>query len=336
MPRLKYRAAAALALAGIIAACDTGGRDGDPNYFVGPGQPGLGQLNVFVSDAPPDFSALRAVNIAIERIEAIGVLGSEQAVVTLFDATRTTPITNPLLDTPQQINGQGLPNTGPQLGPQRVDLFALRGGPMAQVASVLLPPGRIDRVRVFISSADVSLAGLNGTTPDLYSTANGRLTLGALTPDQPLVATITSAVFIAPGIEQGILLDFDLARSLTAVGDPAAPSQIVFTPVVVARPLTQNSVGGVIRTDNGTPNDPTDDRPVQNALVSLVDDADQTIAVTTTDSQGVFSLVGVPIGTMVMLVDAANHSATTVPITVTGGRFTNDLLLAAALVQQQQ
>jgi hypothetical protein len=335
VPRLKLRAAAVLTVVGLIAACDSGSRDHDPNYFVGPnnGNSNLGQLTVSVSDAPPDFGALRTVNIEIDRIEAIGTIGSEQATLTLFDARSAAPIA--IVPPPQTIDGAAQPNTGPQIGPQRLDVFALRGGPTAQVAQVFLPPGRIDQLRVFLSGAEVTMAGFNTPATQVFSTTNGRLSLNGLSSSQPIIATITSAIVITPGAQQGVLLDFDLASSLEATGDPLAPTGIVFTPVVHARPISDTSLAGVIRTDNGTATNTGDDFPLANARITLFD-GDQVVGVTTTDSQGVFRLTGVPQGTLDLLAVAANHTQQRVPITFTGGNVTRDLLLAAALVQQSQ
>lgn len=197
-------------------------------------------------------------------------------------------------------------------GPRTFNLLDLRGGITALMAAGQIPAGTYDQVRLVISGAELVVNGQS------YSTGNGGLKVAAgmssgvhvfLAGPDPLVVT--------PGqIAQG-LLDFDLAKCF----QPTGSNQYVFTPVIRAANLdASGSLAGMVKSDNLTPNDPSDDLPLGNAAVTLVQG--QTAFTTFADPQGVYVVKGLAEGPWEVKFAGTGHTDS--PVT------------AVTIVRQQQ
>ncbi len=269
--------------------------DPDPDSDPDP-DPDTVTLEVFIEDAPPAYEVLRAVRLELDRVEVVHVV----------------------VDAPPDGTGQETETVYPAtLVREQVDVLPLRGGRRERIATASVPPGEY-YLRLYLSGAEVV------TTTRTYSTDGGQLTLGggsdAGSGARRYVVTRTyeARVFARAGEAKGVIVDMDLQESLTAEGDPEDPTRIDLTPVLRLRETFAGGLRGVVRSDSGTPDDFSDDVPVEDARVLLMQEdssrgsqspsADFT-AVTRTDAQGVYVLQGVSGGTTVftLIVSAPGH-----------------------------
>lgn len=265
----------------------------DPDPDPSP-DPDTVTLEVFIEDAPPAFEVLRAVRLELDRVEVVHVV----------------------VDHPPEGTGQETETVYPaSLVREQVDVLPLRAGRRERIATASVPPGEY-YLRLYLSDAEVV------TTTRTYSTDGGGLTLGggadAGSGARRFVVTRTyeARVFARAGETKGVIVDMDLEESLTAEGDPEDPTGIDLTPVLRLRETFAGGLRGVVRSDSGTPDDASDDVPVENARVLLMQEgpdsgsasADFT-GVTRTDAQGVYVLQGVSGGTAVftLIVSAPGH-----------------------------
>ncbi|MCO5171788.1 MAG: DUF4382 domain-containing protein [Planctomycetes bacterium] len=306
MISLRTRILPALVVLVAAGAFTVGCSDRRSRRFVG--DPERGRVDLFLTDAPPQLERLRAVNVFIERIDAIGVI----------DTAVATPITAPVFLAPE---GQ----------PRQVDLLPLRGGQREHLVSGDLPRGTYQTARVFLR--DVAVRYETPFGEETYSTEDGRLTIaGAQQEGERWYFDISmpdGGVEVDPARTESIVMDFDLFESLDVQGDVEAPTAMTFTPVVRVRPLTgafTGSVAGVVRTDRGT-TDPQDDQPVANARVALLRDG-QVIARTKTDAQGAYVIEGLEAGPYLLQADAPGVQQAQTDLDVNEGqRTTQDVLL---------
>ncbi|MCW8138504.1 MAG: carboxypeptidase regulatory-like domain-containing protein [Planctomycetota bacterium] len=270
--------------------------------------PERGRIDLFITDAPPQLDRLRAVNVSIERIDAIGVI----------DTAVGTPVTAPMFLAPQ---GQAT----------SIDLLPLRGGQRHQLATGDIPRGVYNAARVYLRDVEVRYDTPFGE--ESYSTTDGRLTIAGAQPEADLWffdVELPGGVEVQPGQTTPILIDVDLFESLDVQGDLEAPTAMTFTPIARVRPLTAEfggSIAGVVRTDRGT-TDTQDDQPLANASVTARRDG-AVVARTKTDAQGVYVLEGLAAGPYAIEADAPGVEPTQTDVNVNEGqRTTQDLLLA--------
>lgn len=285
----------------------------DPDPDPAP-DPDAVTLEVFLEDSPPAYEILRAVRVELERVEVVHFVINEtpegdRPVETLFPATL--------------VRGE-------------VDVLPLRGGRRERIATASVPPGEYS-LRLYLSGGEVV------TTTQTYSTANGQLTLGGGSDAGSgvrryvVMRTYEQRVFARAGETQGVIVDMDLEESLVAQGDPGRPTRIDLLPVLRLRDTFAGGLRGVVRSDAGTPDDTSDDVPVENALVRLMQEGPNSegpdfTGVTRSDAQGVYVLQGVSGGSAVftLIVSASGHDDHLSPSDLEeprGGFVTHDVLL---------
>lgn len=285
----------------LLAVCLTslggcGGSSSDrPPAAVGGGSPSAddGELEVFVADAPPTYDSLRQVNIAIRRVEAVGVASTDSS-------TAFTSFTVPLFDS--------------RAGAERtVDVLPLRGGRRELIASGPVRGDVFYKLRLHLARAEV-LAGT--TIQRTLTTENGSLALAGGTAAQDVriyeVEQSVSGLLVPRGETRRVLIDLDLEESLEAVGDPSEPAGIVMTPVLRLRELTDSALRGTVRSSAGA--------PLVNVAVTLFPRGGTAtvIARTRTDAQGVYVIEGVEGGQFNLAIDQDGFSAFRQEVVVNG------------------
>ncbi|MGE0712267.1 MAG: DUF4382 domain-containing protein [Planctomycetota bacterium] len=185
-------------------------------------------------------------------------------------------------------------------GPKAFNLLDLRGGITAELASAQLPAGSYTHLRLELASAELVR---NQTS---YSTQNGMLTLtGSSTVEIHFAGK--QQLVIQAGQTSQALLDFDVARSFDVVGNPSAPQGFKLLPVIRGANLAQSgAVAGVVKGDNGTPQDPSDDQPLANATITAT--LKGATVTTYSDAQGVYFLPGLEEGDWDLLFQATGHA----------------------------
>lgn len=251
-----------------------------------------GQMEVFLADAPPTFDSLRAVSVSIRRVELVGVASTDSSTFTSF--------TVPLFDA--------------RAGAERtIDVLPLRGGRRELIASGPVRGDVFYKLRLHLARAEV-LAGT--TIQRTLNTENGGLALAGGTQAQDVrvyeVDQAVSGVLVPRRETRRVLIDLDLEESLEAVGDPAEPAGIVFTPVLRLRELTDSTLRGTVRSSTGG--------PLVNAEVVLFarGGTSNVIARTRTDAQGGYVVEGVEGGQFNLLIQRAGFDTFRQEVVVTG------------------
>jgi hypothetical protein len=220
---------------------------------------GMGMLIVNITDAPFPSILVSEANITIERVE----LKCSESVNKNKQYEAASDSFTVLTNEEQYFN-----------------LLDLKNGIKALLASVEIPEGIYNEIRLFISEAGIKLT--NGKVYNLKvpSGASGGLKI-----------KIKPALYIFPNTENEVLLDFDVSRSFKVKGNPKNKHGIkgfMFKPVVRA---VNNSLTGSIQgtVSNG------EEKTIENAMVTLFSQND-TITSAITDSKGYYAIIGVPEG----------------------------------------
>jgi hypothetical protein len=292
-------ASLALLIACMTALAGCGGSGSDrPAVIAGGGAPTAndGELEVFLSDAPPTYDSLREVNLAIRRVEVVGVASTGSATFTSFST--------PLFDA--------------RPGAERViDVLPLRAGRRELLASGPVKGDVFYKVRLHVARAEVLVGS---TIQRTLSTDNGGLALAGGTQAQDVriyeVDGPVSGVLVPRGETRRVLIDLDLEESLEAIGDPSEPSGIVLTPVMRLRELADGTLRGTVRDSGGA--------PLANAEVTLFEgglggsNTTTVVGVTRTDRDGVYVLEGVDSAQHVLFIERDGFSTFRQEVTVNG------------------
>jgi len=169
------------------------------------------------------------------------------------------------------------------------DLLELQHGVTAALATVDLPPGRINQLRMFVSKASVKLIDGRLLPLRIPSAASSGIKIH---PDP--------AIEIMPGVVTDVLLDFDVGQSFKPV--PASVRfvdeirEFRFRPVVRASlSASTGSLSGTIWNDGETPGYPLDDFPIAAASIT-VSRGGHEITTASSDAAGQFLLLGLEPG----------------------------------------
>lgn len=193
--------------------------------------------------------------------------------------------------------------------PKRVDLVPLRNGILASLAQLNLPDGNYDQVRVTLTQASVDLVS-GGSLPLIVPTA----------ASSGLVLSLAPAVTVTGTTVSELLVDFDISRSFTAIGNPTAPSGFTFDPTLRAVNLASaGSLSGTIFGDQMTPANPADDLPLEGAWIT-VSQGGGPVASAVSDSAGNYKIPGLLPGSYTLTASHASASPSTVGgIYISGG-----------------
>lgn len=227
--------------------------------------PGMGRLEVRLTDAPFPFSEVSEVNVFVVRVEG-----------------RQEPVSDSEVENASNSNGWIViaePNSA-------YNLLSLQGGVTANLGAATLATGIYNAFRLILDTQQSNVKLTDGTTLD---GANGGIIFpsGAQTGikiflDAPIEVVEGSSVMI---------LDFDVGRSFVLRGNPIRNNGLLFKPVIraTASEFTGSVVGSV---RSGTAEGP----PVEDATVELLVDGTtlgdteeaNVVTTTATDASGNF------------------------------------------------
>lgn len=167
---------------------------------------------------------------------------------------------------------------------QTINLLELMNGVTDVLAEAEVPSGEYKEIRLHVVKAEIVLN--DGTTYDLKIPSGKQ---------SGLKIKIKPTLVVYSGLENEVVLDFDVSRSFIVKGNPKTKAGIkgfIFKPVVRA---VNNSVAGTI---SGMVNNESGE-PIENANVRLFNDTD-TITTAITEDEGYYAIIGLPGGTYKM------------------------------------
>ena len=229
---------------------------------------GSGTLNVRMTDAPYPTDQIAEANITVTKIEIRQSGGNG-------DEKFTT-----ILDSEVSAN-----------------LLDLTNGVTANIASVEVPVGSYDLVRVYISEASVVL------NDDAETTFNLKIPSGA---QSGIKVFINPDIEVVGGLSAELLLDVDVSQSFVPLGSPLAINGFNFKPVIKAS--NESFAGRVI----GTVTTIVDETvtPISGAQVSIF--ASDTLNTTSfTNAEGKFEAPGLITGLYDITVEAEGFTPET-------------------------
>jgi hypothetical protein len=334
--------------AGVVG-CSGGGSSGSSGGSSGGAAPATGALRVLVTDAPlSDLTSVTLAAITVERLElhaSNGLVSSGTAATSSGTASVTSGGNGNGKGNGNRGGRSGVASTGSGVAPtasgtagwhvvydaaggggKTFNLLDLRGGINAELAVAQLPVAKYTQMRIVISAAEIVHDG------NTYSTANGLLEItSGKTAGLQIAFQNDAGVLVQAGGTAELLLDVDLSKSFSYTGSAQSPNDFKLGPQIrLADLATSGSLAGVVRSDNGTPNDTADDTPLANAAVSASYNG---VTVNSfTDAQGVYVLPGLDAGDWDLAIQAAGHDAyAAAGITVSAGQQTTS---DATLVKQ--
>ncbi len=159
--------------------------------------PGMGQLNVHLTDAP-----LAGIASAMVRITKVYLIGGGDASGPRFTITDT---------------------------PHDYDLLTLQNGATALLGSASIPVGDYTQLRLVVGQATVTLApGMtfsDGSTSKTVKIPSGM--------ESGIKVNFSGPVHIHPG-QTDLVVDFDVSRNFVFTGGSSSPTGVLFTPVLHA------------------------------------------------------------------------------------------------------
>ena len=280
MTSTRFLVATICLLAAVVAlpACGGGGGTGDTGASDGLIPLSGGTLRISVTDAPFPFDFVQSASVVIREVQVRDRDRDQWEIV--FSGSRT------------------------------IDLVPLTNGVAELLVEVPIDPGTYDQVRLIVDAGEVVLKPETVVRDDhVFNTAGGDLFFpsGAQTG---IKVDISNAIVVTTELSGDLMLDFPLDQNFVFNGPMThAPGvmRVLFTPVVHAENVSTNgSVVVEVLGDNATPDDTSDDVPLENATVRLLDALDVQQASGPTDATGRAQLSVVP-GTYTLTVEATSH-----------------------------
>lgn len=229
---------------------------------------GSGTLNVRMTDAPYPTDQIAEANITVTKIEIRQSGGNgEEKFTTILDSEVSA------------------------------NLLDLTNGVTANIASVEVPVGSYDLVRVYISEASVVL------NDDAETTFNLKIPSGA---QSGIKVFINPDIEVVGGLSAELLLDVDVSQSFVPLGSPLAINGFNFKPVIKAS--NKSFAGRVI----GTVTTIVDETvtPISGAQVSIFA-ADTLNTTSFTNAEGKFEVPGLIAGLYDITVEAEGFTPET-------------------------
>jgi hypothetical protein len=254
----------------------------------------MGQLRIRLTDAPFPFDLVESASVIIDSV-TVHIAADE--------AERSGFV---VLSRVQQTH----------------DLLDLQNGVTAVLADSEVPAGKVNQIRLYVSSASLTLT--DERTFDL--TVPSGAESGIKIFPSPVIRVVGS-------LTTELLLDFDVSRSFHPT--PNAPTkasdirEFAFLPTLrVSNVSETGSLSGTVRSDAGTALNPDDDLPVQDASITASRDGGE-VAATSTDEEGRYMLQGLAAGAYTLEATANGFESTALQATVVVGNNVggNDLLL---------
>jgi hypothetical protein len=210
---------------------------------------GPGKLSVKITDDPFNISFVESATVTINKVE-VRKVNSDSFIVVSTD-------------------------------PKTFDLIQLRNGITDDLATIDIPQGSYDLVRLYVDEASLKLK-------DHGDAFRLKIPSGQQTG---IKVFISPALTVDGGLTSELLLDFDLAKSFVMRGNlshSATVNGFIFKPVIKASNVsTAGRIEGIV-TD-------TLSAGLENARVYIAKDT--VLASTFTDATGHYAFIGVPAGT---------------------------------------
>lgn len=229
------------------------------------GNDGSGVLNIQITDAPFPFELVEKAEVTIDKIE-IHISNSPTETSGFIVLSETE---------------------------QTFDLLQLQGGVTATLLNTSLPEGTYGQIRLRVISGKVTLT--DGKEFPLTVPSGDRTGIKIV----PI-----PAIVVQEGLTTDLMLDFDVGRSFIPIPSASTLTKVdqitefKFKPVIrVVNRSSVGSISGTIRSDSGTPENLTDDLPLDDATVIASHQDDNEIASTSSQSDGSYALLGLPKGT---------------------------------------
>ncbi len=184
---------------------------------------------------------------------------------------------------------------------ETINLLELRGGISRVLGRVNGTTGSIRQMRLIVSSASLTLK-------------DGRVfPLKIPSGEQSgLKVFVEPAIELVTGRMVELMLDFDVAKSFVAQGNPASMADakgFLFKPVIrVGNSTIHGGIAGLVLSDSCTPGDSSDDLPVNNATVDVINGDGEIVTSNSTIATGQFAVYGLDEGSYGVAVSAAGYS----------------------------
>lgn len=180
--------------------------------------------------------------------------------------------------------------------PQVFNLLDLRNGFTASLASLEIPTGRYNQVRLIVDDSDASVILNNGTSAMLTIPSGGK---------SGMKLNIKPFLQIEAGIESELLLDFDVSKSFKAPPSGQGDTlRFIFSPVL--RVVNLADAGRL----QGTVTDSSSDMGIEHAQVSI-STMDSVLTTTFTDTAGAYAILGIPADTYSVEATASGYNTKT-------------------------
>jgi hypothetical protein len=221
---------------------------------------GSARLKIHLTDAPYPYSSIESADVTIESV-----------VVGVDDEFHTLEVED---------------------APLHVNLLDLQNGVTEEIVDADVPDGSLNQIRLIISSASVTLT--DGRVFDLQIPSG---------ESSGLKVFISPPVVVDGSLTTDLLLDFDVSESFKPIPASAKKANDIrrfqFHPVLrVANISTSGTIYGNVWSNNGTPEDESDDTPIVGASVTVLDSDDgEVLGSTATDDEGSYRISGVKGGT---------------------------------------
>ena len=198
-------------------------------------------------------------------------------------------------------------------GSASIDLVPLTGGVSELLVDAALEPGTYDEARLIVDSGEVVLKPdavvRNGS--HTFNVENGGLAFpsGAQTG---IKVKLDEPIVVVSELSSSLTLDFDLSKNFIfngPLGHAPGVGRVLFTPVVRAvNSTTAGSVTLDVLSDNGTPDDDSDDTILVGATVRALDALGDEAGSGFTGEDGFIELL-LPAGIYTIEVEAGGHQS---------------------------
>jgi predicted acyltransferase (DUF342 family) len=228
--------------------------------------PGMGRLEVRLTDAPFPFSEVSEVNVHVVRVEGRQQPASDAEIENASNSSGWIVIAEPN---------------------STYNLLSLQGGVTANLGAATLSTGFYNAFRLILDTQQSNVVLTDNTVLD---GSNGGIIF-------PSAAQTGIKIFLDAPIQvvEGnsvMILDFDVGKSFVLRGNPIRNNGLLFKPVIraTASEFTGSIVGSVRAEDE-------EGDPVEDATVELLkdgtlladDNEDNVVATTSTDADGNFT-----------------------------------------------
>lgn len=234
----------------------------------------MGTLSVLLTDAPFPADLVAEANVTVTKIE-VREAGSSEA--------------SPYTTLTEEI--------------QSYNLLDLRNGVTASLASLDVPVGSYDLLRIYISEGSVVMKD--------STTFNLTVPSGAQTG---LKLFISPAIVVTGGLTSDLILDFDVEKSFVSQGQGDTINGFLFKPVI--RATNASTVGSLAGST-------TDTSAVAIANARVWVEQDTVVANSYSDASGSYAILGLSAGAYAANATATGYDTVSVSVDIGAGSQTS-------------